>query len=56
MIAESSEARELLGNVRKYFQRYESLFDIEVEFLKAGQGPKPAGRCEWRRVYHGPDS
>lgn len=37
MIAGSPESGELLGNVEKYFQRYESLFDIEVEFLKAGQ-------------------
>ena len=42
MIAESVEAKEVLVNIEKYFQRYQSLFDIEVEFLKAGQ-EYPAG-------------
>jgi len=37
MIADVPETKELLNSVEKYFQRYQSLFDIEVEFLKAGQ-------------------
>jgi two-component system sensor histidine kinase GlrK len=37
MIADVPETKKLLNNVEKYFQRYQSLFDIEVEFLKAGQ-------------------
>jgi two-component system sensor histidine kinase GlrK len=36
-IADVPETKELLNNIEKYFQRYQSLFDIEVEFLKAGQ-------------------
>jgi two-component system sensor histidine kinase GlrK len=37
MLADVPETKELLNNVEKNFQRYQSLFDIEVEFLKAGQ-------------------
>jgi two-component system sensor histidine kinase GlrK len=36
-VVDASETREMLNNVEKHFQRYQSLFDIEVEFLKAGQ-------------------
>jgi two-component system sensor histidine kinase GlrK len=36
-VADTDEAKELLHNVEKLFQRYKSLFDIEVEYLRAGQ-------------------
>jgi len=36
-IVDTPEAKDMLDGVEKYFQRYQSLFDIEVEFLKAGQ-------------------
>jgi two-component system sensor histidine kinase GlrK len=37
MIADAPETKEVLSSVKKHFQRYGSLFDIEVEFLKADQ-------------------
>jgi two-component system sensor histidine kinase GlrK len=36
-VADTVEARDLIDNIEKLFQRYKSLFDIEVEYLRASQ-------------------